>query len=312
MPENILTGKPERFILIGYLTAFTVGILNGLIPNVSKPLLNSVNPLFFTGIVTLTPALLFTPVSIRAKENKKIKRRGYLVLLGSAIIGNLIGPYVYFIGVKETTASNAVLLANGEMVFTVLVASMFFGERLSRKGVLALGILGIGLITVVTDLQFSISAENFAQPGNLLIIFATLLWGIDNNVTSAITQKVSVARIIQFKAIISGVSLLLIGYFVHAISINSTSQLIEIILFGLLIFSGTVFLSVETLRRLGAITTTIVFPISSVFGLIFAFILLDENISLIQIASVILIFFGIYLITRKGSVTRLGINLEQI
>jgi drug/metabolite transporter (DMT)-like permease len=312
LPKNILTGKADRFIFIGYLTAFAVGILNGLIPNVSKPLLNSVNPLFFTGIVAFTPAILFTPVSIRAKENKKIKRRGYLVLLGSAIIGNLLGPYVYFIGVKETTASNAVLLANGEMVFTVLVASMFFGERLSRKGGLALSILGIGLITVVTDLQFSNYAQNFAQPGNLLILFATLLWGIDNNVTSAITQKVNVARIIQFKALISGACLLLIAYFVHAISINSTEQLIEVILFGLLIFSGTVFLSVETLRRLGAITTTIVFPISSVFGLIFAFILLGETISLIQIASVILIFFGIYLLTRKGSVTRLGINLEQI
>lgn len=312
MGKSISPGRANRFVSVAYLTALGAAILNGLIPSISKPLLESVNPLFFTGIVTLTPALLFTPVSIKSKENKHLKRRGYLVLTASAIAGNLVAPYLYFIGVKETSASNAVLLANAEMVFTVLVAALFFGERLSKKGMLALSIMAVGLIAVVTDLQFSISLKNFAEPGNLLIIFATLLWGIDNNVTSAITQKLNVARLIQFKAIVAGFGLLLIAYLVHAISINSASQLVEIVLFGLLIFSGTVYLSFETLKRLGAITTTIIFPINSVFGLFFAFILLNENISLLQIVSVILIFVGIYLLTRKGSVVRLGINLEQI
>ena len=88
-------------------------------------------------------------------------------------------------------------------------------------------------------------------------------------------------------------------------------DLIYVFILGVFVFSGSAFLSIQSLKRLGAITTTIVFPISSVFGLIFAYVLLGENITFVQIASVIIILFGIYLLTRRGSVIREGINLEQ-
>ena len=47
-------------------------------------------------------------------------------------------------------------------------------------------------------------------------------------------------------------------------------------------------------------------------GLIFAYVLLHENITVLQIGSVIVILLGIYLLTRPGAVIREGINLEQI
>ncbi|HZW55370.1 MAG TPA: DMT family transporter [Nitrososphaerales archaeon] len=301
-----------KFVFIGYLTAVGAALASGLMPSVSKPILANVNPLFFTAIVTLAPALWFTPISMRSRENKRMRRGGYLILGATAVAGSLVAPYIYFLGVQETAASNAALLANGEMLFTVLIAMMFFGERLSRKGVLALTILAIGIITVITNLQFSTSLEDFIQPGSILILVATLLWGVDNNVTSAITDRVNVARIIQLKALISGAGLLLIAFLAGAATVSSTSELIQVIAFGIILFSGGVFLSIETLKRLGAITTTIVFPINSMSGLVFAFILLGENITLLQICSVVLMLFGIYLLTRKGSVVREGIFLEQI
>lgn len=311
LPE--LSGKKrERFVFLGYLAALGAAIASGLMPSVSKPILHSINPLFFTAIVALSPALVFTPLSIRSKQNKTMKRKGYMILALMAIVANLIAPYLYFLGVTETSASNAALLANGEMVFTVLIATMFFGERLSKKGGLAITILAVGIIAVVTDFEFSASILNLEQPGNLLILGATLCWGIDNNVTSAISQTVNVARIIQLKALISGLGLLALAVLFHDIIFSSNGTLVEVIAFGLVIFSGSFFLSVQTLKRLGAITTTIVFPINSIFGLFFAAILLGESTTGIQVGSVILMLFGIYLLTRKGSVTRQGLDWDQI
>jgi len=300
-----------RFVFLGYLAALGAAMLSGIMPSLSKPILKSVNPLFFTAIVTLAPALLFTPVSLQSGENKHIRRNGFFILAATSIAGGLIAPYMYFVGLEATTASDAALLANGEMVFTVLVASLFFGERLSRKGLFALTLLSVGIIAVITDLQFSTSVLNLTAPGHILILGATLLWGIDNNVTSAITERVNVARIIQLKALIAGIGLLLIAFVLHAATISSSSLLLEVFLFGLIVFSGSAYLSIETLKRLGAITTTIVFPITSVFGLIFAYALLGETITFVQIGSVIVILLGIYLLTRKGSVLREGMPLEQ-
>jgi drug/metabolite transporter (DMT)-like permease len=201
-------------------------------------------------------------------------------------------------------------LANGEMVFTVLIATLFFGERLSRRGFFALFLLGIGIVAVITDLNFS-SSLSFTAPGHILILAATFLWGVDNNVTSAITERVNVARIIQIKSIISGAGLFLIAFLEHGLSVENPSDLIFVFILGVFVFSGSAFLSIQSLKRLGAITTTIVFPITSIFGLIFAYVLLGENITFVQIVSVIIILFGIYLLTRRGSVIREGINLEQ-
>jgi len=310
--EGSAKKSTQRFLLIGYLTALGAAILNGLMPSLSKPILQSFSPLFFTAIVALAPALVFTPLSIRSKENKRITRRGYFVLASMAVAANLVAPYLYFLGVKMTTASDSVLLSNAEMLFTVLIAMMFFGERLSRRGGIALTVIAVGVVAVITNLEFSTSVTNFVQPGNILILGATLFWGIDNNVTSAITQVVNVARIIQLKALISGFGLLGLAALLHEVDLTNADTLLEVIIFGLVIFSGSFFLSFETLRRLGAITTTIIFPINSMFGLFFAVALLGESISVVQIASVALILSGIFLLTRKGSVTRQGIDLDQI
>jgi drug/metabolite transporter (DMT)-like permease len=295
-------------MLLGYFAAIGAAFLGGLLPTLSKPILVIVNPLFFTAIVTLAPAILFTPVSIQSRENKHIRKHGYLILAGTAVAGALIAPFIYFVGLQQTTASDAALLSNGEMVFTVLIATLFFGERLSRKGFFALTLLAIGIIAVITDLQFS--TLSFTSPGHILILTATFLWGVDNNVTSAITERVNVARIIQIKALIGGAGLLAIAFLFHAITLSLT-ELLSVLLFGIFIFSGSAYLSIESLKRLGAITTTIIFPISSVFGLIFAFLLLREKITILQVGSVMIIILGIYVLTRKGSVVREGINLEQ-
>jgi len=301
-----------RFVFLGYFAALGAALLGGLLPSISKPLLALVNPLFFTTIVSFAPAILFTPISLHSKDNKHIRKQGYAILAASAIGSGLVAPYIYFVGLKESTASDAALLGNGEMVFTVLVATMFFGERLSRKGFLALTLLAFGIVAVITDLQFSASVLNLTAPGHVLILAATFLWGVDNNVTSAITERVDVARIIQIKSIISGAGLFAIAYLLHELVVKNLSDLLYVFIFGVFVFSGTAFLSIQSLKRLGPITTTIVFPMTSVFGLIFAYVLLGENITILQVGSVIVILLGIYLLTRPGSVIREGINLEQI
>ena len=231
-----------------------------------------------------------------------------MILGATAVAGGLVAPFIYFVGLQQTSASDAALLSNGEMVFTVLIATLFFGERLSKKGFFALTLLAFGIITVITDLQFQ--NLSFTAPGHILILTATFLWGVDNNVTSAITERVNVARIIQIKALIAGVGLLGIAFLVHQTS-SSLTDVLYVFLFGIFVFSGTAYLSIESLKRLGAITTTIIFPISSIFGLIFAYILLHEDITFLQIGSVVIIIFGIYILTRRGSVVREGIELEQ-
>jgi len=310
--QTLIQRRNSRFVFLGYVAAIGAAFLSGLIPSVSKPALQSVSPILFTAIVTLTPAILFTPLSMRAtSENKHIRKWGFVILTMTAVAGALVAPYIYFLGLQKTQASDAALLGNGEMVFTVLLASMFFGERLSRKGLLAMTLLAGGILIAVTDLNFSGSIIDISAPGNLLILGATFLWGLDNNVTSAIADRVTVARIVQLKALIAGAGLMAIAFVTNSADYDGPASLGYTLVLGLIVFSGSAFLSIQSLKRLGAIRTTIVFPISSVFGLIFASTLLHEQITVYQVFSIGIIIVGIDLLTRKNSVLREGSPLEQ-
>ena len=195
--DSLTKGRSSKFVFFGYISAVGAALLSGLIPSLSKPALQGINPLFFTAIVTLAPAIVFTPASMRSTENKHIKKWGFVILTLTALAGTLVAPYIYFLGLEQTQVTDAALLANGEMVFTVALASLFFGERLSRKGLFAVTLIAFGIIVTITDFNFSTSLLNITAPGHLLILGATFLWGLDNNVTSAIADRVNVARIVQ-------------------------------------------------------------------------------------------------------------------
>ncbi len=110
-----------------------------------------------------------------------------------------MGPVVYFFGLQTTAASDASLLANAEMVFTILIASIAFREKLNRTGLLAVILVSIGVVVVTTNLQFSSSLFDFVSPGHLLILASGLCWGFDNNIITYASERIDVVKFIQFR-----------------------------------------------------------------------------------------------------------------
>ena len=65
----------------------------------------------------------------------------------------------------------------------------------------------IGVIIVTTNLQSDNSLLKI-NAGNLLIIGATLFWGLDNNISRILSHRIDITRIIQLKSFIGGIILL--------------------------------------------------------------------------------------------------------
>ena len=303
--------EKRRILLLGYVAVVVTSLLLGLFPSVSKPLISSVNPLFYTSVCQFAPFFVFTPLSIRADRRKKktgeisLAPRGrvFWIILFSSFIGGIAGPIFYFFGLKSTTAADASLLANAEMVFTIVIASVAFRERLNRTGLLAVLLVSIGVVVVATNLEFSNSLLNFAQPGHLLILMSSVCWGIDNNVITYVSERIDVIKFVTYRSSIVGPIMLVGSYFASAFP-SDTSSIAKIFVVGLLVFAGSIYFNFQALKWLGAIRSTLIFPISSLFGLLAAYLLLNEVIGIYQIASVGIIFVGIYLMTRTGSVRR--------
>jgi len=76
------------------------------------------------------------------------------LVIVTSIIGVAIAPAMFFVGLRQTTASNTSLLANGETIFSIMLDILFFKEKLKPLVYLAALVVLAGLVVVTTNLQF--------------------------------------------------------------------------------------------------------------------------------------------------------------
>jgi drug/metabolite transporter (DMT)-like permease len=283
---------------LGYLFAILSAVTFGSVSVLAKPLVSSVDPLLLASFVYIITAVTLSPLA--QKQRKKLARKDILLILSIAVCGAVIAPSLYFVGLTHASASDAALIVNGEVFFSILLAVMFFRERLRLIGWIAIFLVLVGMIIVTTDLDF----ENFTLQQihyqDILLILSTLFWAFDNNLSSYLAQKMDVAKIAQIKSAVGGVLLFVIVVFVFRVEINvEIQQIIPILVLGVIGFAASLYFFLQGLKRISTVRTITIFSMSSVFGLVAAAIFLAEQISWHQIVAAGIMILGIYLVNRK-------------
>jgi drug/metabolite transporter (DMT)-like permease len=287
--------------IIGYVVAIFVAALWGSVSTVGKPILSNVDPLLLSSLVFLISGFTFTPLALRTKQSDKPKKRGYIILIITALIGAALAPALYFLGLEKTTASDTAVIGNGETVFSVAFGLLIFREKLRAMGYLALTLIIVGLFIVTTNFQVTDTLFYFNQ-GNIFVLAATALWGLDNNLSKIVTRYMDTKKMVQLKTLIGG-SVLFLVVLGLGISFNvRPDQIIPIIILGVFGFALSLYLYLNSIRLIGVVKASLVASFGVVFGLIFASIFLNENISIYQMIATIMMLFGIYVMYKYEKV----------
>jgi len=320
--------KNER---IGYVSAIIAAMLFGSISTITKPVLEDLNALSVSSLtyiiagLSLIPFLKFSFTNSNSNSNsnsndtlentnntsnKKRKwtdnnRKSYFLLLLTSLCGAVIAPTLFFYGLSNTSASDSSILINGEVLFSILLAVVFFNEKLIKHEIIALILVLVGIVILTTNMQQFLSSSvsnSFVEfnIGNILIVGSTLFWALDNNISKILSKTIYIPKIIVLKTLIGG-SLL----FILTITVFGIAEFdVDIIHVSYLVFAGSLgfgaslFFFLHSLKRIGTIKTILLFSTSSLFGMIFAKIFLNENITIYQIIAVGVILGGLYLIKR--------------
>lgn len=286
---------------LGYLFAIVSAITFGSVSVLAKPLVSSVDPILLASLVYIISAITLSPFA--QKKKKSLTRIDLLLIISIAVCGAVIAPSLYFVGLTHASASDAALIANGEVFFSVLLAVMFFKERLRVVGWIAILLVLAGMIIITTNLNFADFTLQQIHYKDMLLILSMLFWGLDNNLSRYLAQKMNVANIVQIKSAVGGGMLLVIALFVFRVNINlQTEQIIPILVLGSVGFAASLFFFLQGLKRIGTVRTITIFSMSSVFGLVAASVFLAEQISGYQIMAAGIMIFGIYLVSRKETV----------
>jgi len=279
-------------VVIGYVSAIVAALLFGSVSTIAKPMLSTIDPIILSSMIYLIAGVFFTPVA--SKTRSKITRRCYSLIITSAVAGAAIAPVMFFLGLKLSSAADTALLANGETVFSILFALLFFKERLTPIGYVAVTLILFGVFLVTSNLDFD-SPVFTLNIGNVFVIASTIIWGFDNNICKIIARQVDVSKLIQLKALIGG-SILLGTVVILGIPINIQSvQLIPIVVLGVFGFAISLYLYLHSIKRIGVIKASSLLSLSAVFGLVFAILFLHEVLSINQLIAILIMIGGIHL-----------------
>ena len=278
----------------GYLYALVAAVCGGSMTVLIKILLEKNAPIPITGLSFFISGLML--LFYRPKLRPARQSAPYLLFLG--LVGAALSPLMYSYGLNQTTAVNAALLANGEVLFTTVIAYSVFGERLVRAQALRGLLIVAGLIVVSTDLD--VTHVSFLQGivGNMLVLGSTVGWAVENNLLVVATRRFDVASLSKFRSLIGGavvMAVVILGGYTFEFTFYDD---IVLVLLAVAIAAATA-LFIAAIKRLGAIRMLLVWSTSTVFGALFAFIFLGEQITAGQLAGGALILLGVYLFRRS-------------
>ena len=186
------------------------------------------------------------------------------------ILLDIAAPICLLIGLRATTAANASLLNNFEIVATSIIALMVFKERISPR--LWGGILCVTLSCALLSFE-DLSGLQFSF-GSLFILLACVCWGFENNCTRKISSK-DPMQIVLLKGIFSGLGSVIIG-FCTGERITVLWSIFAVLCVGFVAYGLSIFFYVYAQRLLGAARTSAYYAVAPFIGTLLSLLIFRQ------------------------------------
>lgn len=176
------------------------------------------------------------------------------------IVLDIAAPIFLLFGLNLTSAANASLLNNFEIVATALIALAVFREKISFRLW-----LGIGFVTAACAvLSLEPGQQYTLSYGSVFILLACVCWGIENNCTRKISSK-DPLQIVLLKGIFSGTGSIVIGLLLGE-RIGVWWSIPAVLGVGLVAYGLSIYCYVYAQRSLGAARTSAYYAIAPFIG----------------------------------------------
>ena len=205
------------------------------------------------------------------------------------IVLDIAAPISLLFGLTMTTAANASLLNNFEIVATALIALLVFKESISAR--LWLGILFVTASCALLSFE-DISSLQF-NLGSLFVLLACILWGIENNCTRKLSSK-DPLEIVMVKGIFSGLGSVMIGL-VCGERIHHLWAIPLVLLLGFVAYGLSIYYYVYAQRLLGTARTSAYYAVAPFIGAFLSLIIFREVPGVLFLAALVLMGVGAWL-----------------
>jgi drug/metabolite transporter (DMT)-like permease len=302
IPQS-LTRKNKKF---GYYLIIAAAALSAIIHVVSKPMLENtenafeINPVVLAFLVYFIAGIFFTPIAKKAHSISKFGKKDWMFmgLIGTAEVLALI---TYFYGLKTSTAVNASIFSNSEIIFALVIAMLIFKERLHIKECIPFSmiIIGMMIIPIGADLYQNDFSVGHLVTGDLLIILSGILYAIDITLCKYIGDRFDTKRVTQVLSFIcAAVAISIIVAFEIPMDVDWT-QLPGIMVISILGTGMSTLFFLMALKIIGTVRTVLLYSTTAMFGVLFSGLFLGEAITAMDVISLALVLGGIFMLRNR-------------
>ena len=265
----------NKGIKTGILLAILAAALYAINSPLSKILLRFMPSTLMAGFLYVGAGLGMGIIAIIRKARKKEKTEARLTkkelpFTIAMIVLDIAAPICLLFGLEYTTAANASLLNNFEIVATALIALVVFKEKISLR--LWLGIILVTVACAILSIE-DITQFRFSY-GSLFILLACVCWGMENNCTRKISSK-DPLEIVLLKGVFSGLGSIIIGLCIGE-RITVLWSVFAVLGVGFVAYGLSIFFYVYAQRFLGAARTSAYYAIAPFIGTLLSLIIFQE------------------------------------
>lgn len=280
-----------------WLILLFIALIGGGVPTLGKIALQEIPTYSFTFLRFLLAALCFLPLYL--KHRTPIGKHGKRIIFVSLFaMGNVL---FFALGVQHTSASVVQAIYTLSPIIAALVSYRVLAERFSWRKISGIGLGFLGALTIIflPFLQESIGLE-VSLSGNLLIVIATISVSLFTVYSKTLAKEFQPVEITFFFSLVtmfvmgifSVYEAVIIPQWWQAVSTDALFGLAYVGIFGTALYY---LMMQELIKRASPVIATMVLYIQPFAAMLWASVLLDEQMSLLFVAAVCVVLGGVWL-----------------
>ena len=239
------------------------------------------------------------------KRLPKVTLKQLIGLIGMGLTGIALYNLFFFYGLQEAEASRGSLITATNPLLTALGAAFIFKERFTWIRVLGFILCVFGAVLIISRGDFALMFQQGIGLGDMVFLACALSWAAYTLVGRLVSGNLSSLLVITYASCIGTIILFFVALMLREkelFSIASDLTLSASLHLSFLAILATVIGFVwfqDGVKVLGAGKAAVFIyfmPVSAVF---WAYLILDEKLTLVLLLGAVLVISGIYLVNKK-------------
>ncbi|MCX7551150.1 DMT family transporter [Xanthomarina sp. F2636L] len=259
-----------------------------------------VKPYGFLVIRVVGAAILFWIFSLFTPK-QHIEPKDYLTIFFASVFGLALNFLTFFKGLEFTTPIHASVIMTVVPIVVLVLSAFYLKEKISGLKIIGV-LLGFSGAIVLSVYGKSSHPTDHILFGNLLIFINAVSYSIYLIIIKKLTNKYHPFTFIRWLFLFGSILVLPFGFseFSQVEWTSFTPYIMFSVLFVVVGATfGTYLLNPIALRHLKASTVSTFLYIQPVIASVFALFMGSDSIDLVKVIAAILIFSGVYLVTKK-------------